>query len=81
MIVLPDGAKKKVLLTRGKATEVSGIRKYWHDLDVGYRVEVTWTEDMSYRNVAAQIVVLSEGDNTKPPLSEFEAELDNPPAS
>ncbi len=81
LIVLPDGTRQKVILTRREATEVSGIREFWHDLDEGYRVEVTWTEERGYRNVAKQIVVLSKGDNTKPPLSEFEAELDNPPAS
>ncbi len=81
LIVVLDGANKKVILSRSKATEVSGIRKYWHDLDKGYRVEVTWTQHVGVRNVAKQIVVLSKGDNIKPPLSELEAELDNPPAS
>ena len=81
LVVLPDGANKKVILSRDKNTKVSGIREYWHDLDKGYRVEVTWIEKAGYRNVAKQIVVLSKGDNTKPPLSELEAELDKPSAS
>jgi hypothetical protein len=81
LIVMPDGANKKVILSRSEATEVSGIREYWHDLDKGYRVEVTWTQHVGVQNVAKQIVVLSKGDNVKPPLSELEAELDNPPAS
>ena len=78
--IIPDGGKKKLLLSRGEITKVSGIKEYWHDLDAGYRVEVTWIESKN-RNLAKQIVVLSKGNNTKPPLSELEAELENPPAS
>lgn len=80
LIIIPDGAKKKVFLSRDENTEVSGIKEYWHDLDAGYRVDVTWIESKR-RNLAKQIVVLSKGNNTKPPLSQLEAELENPPAS
>ena len=80
LIIIPDGAKKKVFITRDENTEVSGIKEYWHDLDAGYRVDVTWIES-KHRALAKQIVVLSKGNNTKPPLSELEAELENLPAS
>jgi len=80
LIIIPDGAKKKVFLSRDENTEVSGIKEYWHDLDAGYRVDVTWIQS-KHRALAKQIVVLSKGNNTKPPLSELEAELENPPAS
>jgi hypothetical protein len=74
IVLLPDGERRKAFVTRGKVTEVSGIKEHWNDLDVGYRVEVTWIEGLG-RRVAKKVVVLSRGDNTKPPIAQIEAEL------